>query len=273
MTAASMIAAPMTAAIDVRGLHAGYGRSDVLAGIDFTVPQGQVAGLLGPNGSGKTTLLLALAGALPIRRGRALVDGPDGVLDVAATPARRMARAAASVPQKADSAFGLTCGTVVLMGRYPHLGFFGGYGPADRDLAAKAMDAAGVAHLAGRPVDEVSGGEMQRVLFARALCQQARVLLLDEPAASLDIAGQLAVFGLVRQLAAQGGAALCAVHDLNLAALYCHCLIFLKHGRVAEAGPTEKVFTQEVLTRVYDTDIRISSHPVTGAPQAHFVPA
>ena len=266
------MSAASTTAIDVRGLHAGHGRSersDVLHDICFTVPSGRVAGLLGPNGSGKTTLLLALAGALPIRRGRALVDG----LDVAATPARRMAKAAASVPQKAEPAFGLACATVVLMGRYPHLGFFGDYGPADREAARLAMEAAGVAHLAGRPVDEVSGGEMQRVLFARALCQQARVMLLDEPAASLDVAGQLAVFGMVRRLAGQGGAALCAVHDLNLAALYCDCLVFLKQGRVAEAGPTQDVFTADILSRIYDTDIRISSHPVTGAPQAHFVPA
>jgi len=260
-------------AIDVSGLHAGYGRSEVLRDVSFTVPRGSVAGLLGPNGSGKTTLLLALAGALPIRRGRALVGGPDYALDVVATPLRRLARATASVPQKAESAFGLTCGSVVLMGRYPHLGFFGGYGPRDRELAAKAMQAAGVSHLATRPVDEISGGEMQRVLFARALCQQADVLLLDEPAASLDIAGQLAVFGLVRSHAARGGAALCAVHDLNLAALYCDMMVFLKQGRVAEAGPTEQVFTSEVLTRIYDTDIRTSKHPVTGAPQAHFVPA
>ncbi len=264
----------MSQAIEVHDLRAGYGRAgnpkdDVLRGVSFTVEHGEVAGLLGPNGSGKTTLLLALAGALPIRGGSALVDG----LDVAATPARRMARAAASVPQRAESAFGLTCGTVALMGRYPHLGFFGGYGPEDRDIAARSLEAAGVAHLAERPVDQISGGEMQRVLFARALAQQARVLLLDEPAAGLDIAGQLAVFGRVARLAGQGGAALCAVHDLNLAALYCRRLVFLKNGKVLAEGRTEEVFTPEILSSVYDTDIRISSHPVTGAPQAHYVPA
>jgi iron complex transport system ATP-binding protein len=137
------------------------------------------------------------------------------------------------------------------------------------------MRATGCAHLADRPADAVSGGELQRVLIARALAQDADVLLLDEPAASLDLAATTALFDLLRARAARG-AVLCAVHDLNLAALYCDRLVFLKDGTVAAEGPTDAVFTEDVLGRVYGVPLRVGPHPAPetgGAPQAHFVPA
>ncbi|WP_028588007.1 ABC transporter ATP-binding protein [Desulfocurvus vexinensis] len=252
----------------------GYGRVEVLHGVSLDVPCGGVTGLLGPNGSGKTTLVLALAGVLPLSGGRVAVAGADEAAraDMHALPARRRAQLVACVPQRLDMAFALRCSTLVLMGRFAHTSALAEPGEADRRIAREAMRATGVEHLWDRPADAVSGGELQRVLLARALAQQAPAMLLDEPSASLDLAAAIRLFDLLRALAGQGRAVLCAMHDLNLAALYCDALVFLKDGRVAAAGPVKDVFHERTLSDIYGTDIRVGAHPLTGAPQAHFVP-
>jgi len=126
--------------------------------------------------------------------------------------------------------------------------------------------------LAERQAAELSGGEFQRVLLARALCQGRELLLLDEATSALDLARRVEAFDLLAAQNRKGGAVLTAVHDLNLAALYCPRLIFLKRGRVALDGPTRDIFTETNLRDIYETDIRVAPHPVTGAPQAHLVP-
>jgi len=229
---------------------------------------GEMVGILGPNGSGKTTLLLAMAGVIPVRSGRVRIQGRD----VRGISPKAMAGRMASVPQKAETTFALQCFSVALMGRYPYLSFFGGYTQSDREIAKAAMRRTGILDLAERPLDAVSGGEFQRVLMARAFAQETNILLLDEPAASLDPAGVVRIFDLLKDRNKEGALVLCAVHDLNLAAVYCDRLIFLKHGRVVEDGPTEEVFNAPNLSQVYDTDIRVSWHPLIHAPQAHFVP-
>jgi iron complex transport system ATP-binding protein len=251
-------------------LHCGYGPKgpEVLRGVSLRVERGEMAALLGPNGSGKTTLLSALAGTLRPRSGRVELAGRDA----AGLRPRERARLAAAVPQRAESAFPLSCLSVVLMGRYAHLGLLGAYGPEDLAAAERAMVRTGCLHLRERPVDAVSGGEFQRVLLARALTQDTDILLLDEPTASLDVAATLDVLDLLRARAESGGAVLLALHDLNLAALYCGRLIFLQGGAVACAGATEDVFNEQTLASIYGADVRVAPHPVTGAPQAHFVP-
>ena len=229
---------------------------------------GEMVGVLGPNGAGKSTLLLALAGVLEPRGGVVRVLGRDA----AGLGAGERARLAASVPQRADTAFPLKCFSVALMGRYPHLSFLGVYSDRDREVAGRAMEETGCEGLRERPVDAVSGGEFQRVLVARALAQETRILLLDEPASSLDIAATIQVFDLLKEKCRAGGAVVCAVHDLNLAALYCDRLVFIKDGRVVYEGPTEEVFREAVLADVFGTAVEISRHPRTGAPQVLFVP-
>jgi len=258
--------------IRAEAVRCGYGRTQVLHGVSLDVAAGGVTGLLGPNGSGKTTLLLALAGILPLLGGRVAVAARGGEADMHALPARRRARLVACVPQRLDMAFALRCSTLVLMGRFVHGSPLAGPDAADRRAAREAMRATGVEHLWDRPADAVSGGELQRVLLARALAQQAPALLLDEPSASLDLAAAVRLFDLLRGLAGRGRAVLCAMHDLNLAALYCDALVFLKDGRVACAGPVKDVFHERTLSEIYGTDIRVGPHPVTGGPQAHFVP-
>ena len=138
--------------------------------------------------------------------------------------------------------------------------------------ALDAMEQTETLHLAQRMITEVSGGEGQRVIIARALAQKSEILLLDEATSSLDVAKKIQVFDLLKDKNREGTTVLCAMHDLNLAALYCRRLIFLKHGTIVLDGPTEETFRERELSEIYDADIRISAHPVTGSPQAHFVP-
>lgn len=250
------------------GLCAGYGGHAVLSDIDLTIAAGEMVGLLGPNGSGKTTLLLTLTGVLPPLGGRVRLGGQD----LAALSARRLAQHVAAVPQRLAMVPELTVRSLVLMGRYPYLSFLGGYGPQDWRVAESAMAATGVSTLADRPCGALSGGELQRVCIARALAQGTDVLLLDEASANLDMARKVELHDLLAARNAAGTTVLAALHDLNLAALTCRRLIFLKHGRIEADGPVETVFTQSILSRIYETDIVVFPHPRTGTPQALAVP-
>jgi len=251
-----------------QGLRAGYGGHDILDGIDLTVADGEMVGLLGPNGAGKTTLLLTLTGALPPTAGRVLIGGRD----IAEIPVRQRAQGAAAVAQRIALVPELTVRAFVLMGRYPYLSFLGSYGPEDTAIAETAMAETGVARLAERSCGALSGGEFQRVCIARALAQTTDVLILDEASANLDMARKVELHDLLAARNATGTTVIAALHDLNLAALTCRRLIFLKNGRIEADGPVEAVFTQAILSRIYETDILVLPHPRTGAPQALAVP-
>jgi iron complex transport system ATP-binding protein len=250
--------------IRCRDLTSGYRGRAVLGGLSLTVAAGEMVGILGPNGAGKTTLLMALSGVLSPGAGTVALAGRD----LAALTDRQRARLVAAVPQRGENAGELAVRSVVLMGRYPYLGFLGGYGPEDHRAAEAAMEAVGLGELAGRRLHELSGGEFQRVLAARALAQESGILLLDEASASLDIARKMDLYRLLAARNAAGVTILAALHDINLAALFCRRLVFLKNGRIEADGPTAEVFTQQTLSRIYETDIIVIAHPQTGAPQA-----
>jgi iron complex transport system ATP-binding protein len=254
--------------IDITSLSCGYGKREVLKGITLHLKRGELAGILGPNGSGKSTLILALAGILPYRSGSIRVSDKE----IAGTPFRWRARHMASVPQRSELTFPFKCLSVVLMGRYPYLSRWGGYSKRDMDHALDAMEQTDTIHLAQRMITELSGGEAQRVIIARALAQGTEILLLDEATSNLDVAKKIQIFDLLKKKNARGTTLLCAMHDLNLAALYCDRLIFLKEGRIVLDGPTQETFNDAYLSEIYETDIKVSRHPVTGSPQAHFVP-
>nr|WP_196792220.1 ABC transporter ATP-binding protein [Motilibacter deserti] len=215
----------------------------------LTARPGQVLGLIGPNGSGKTTLLRTLYASLKPSQGTVLLDGTD----LRKVPTREAATKLAVVVQEHGGDMPLLVSEMVMLGRTPHLAAFQRATDRDAAIAADALARVGVSHLAGRPFVGLSGGEKQRVLLARALAQQAEHLLLDEPTNHLDIRYQHEILDLVRSL---GITAVVVLHDLNLAARYCHELVLLKQGRVVAAGTPDEVLVPEVLEPVYEVEVR-----------------
>ncbi|MEZ0493198.1 ABC transporter ATP-binding protein [Kineococcus sp. TBRC 1896] len=243
--------------IRARGLEFAHGRHAVLRGVDVDAADGRVLGLLGPNGSGKTTLLRLLHGALRPRRGTVEVDGQD----VAGLSAHELARRVAVVVQETDHGSGtdlpLTVAESVLLGRTPHRGRFGGTTAQDVRVAEAALRRVGGLPLAGRRLVEVSGGERQRILIARALAQSAQHLLLDEPTNHLDVRYQHEVLSLVRSL---GTTVVVVLHDLSLAAAYCDEVVLLHDGVVRAAGDPAEVLVPALLEPVFEVDVRRLDH-------------
>lgn len=245
-------------------LCAGYDGRTVLRGVDFQASAGESVALLGPNGSGKTTLLRVLSGVLEPRAGTVTLCGTP----LKALSPRHRARRIAVVPQRTEDMPRLRVGELVLLGRYPYLSWLGNYSAADQAAARGALEVTGAASLADRPVRELSGGELQRVLLARALAQETPVLLLDELSAGLDMARMVELFDLLEGRRADGTCLVTVMHDLNLAALYATRLVGLKAGGVIFNGSVRDVFTEELLSGLYETPIHVFPHPVLGVPQA-----
>ena len=219
----------------------------VLDGVAAAVDEGELVGLIGPNGAGKSTLLRALAGLQPREAGSVEFDGTP----IEAIDRRDMARFVSYLPQSGTSHWDVTVETLVTMGRLPHLGRWDGPGADDRRAVARAMARTDVADLAGRKVTQLSGGELSRVLLARALAGEPKLLLADEPVSGLDPAHQLDVMDLLRDMVRQGGAAVVVLHELSLAARYCHRLILLDGGRKVADGAPEEVLSDDNLARSY----------------------
>jgi len=234
-----------------QGLGCGYPGRAVLQDVNLTIAAGEAVSLLGPNGSGKSTLLKTLSRAIPLTSGSIRLGGKN----LEAISSRGVARLIGYVPQTETSTFGFTVREVVLMGRLPHTeGLF-----ESREDYAKAEDAmkrADCFEFADRPVTALSGGEAQRVLIARALAQEAKVLMLDEPTSHLDVKHQLAIAGLVRGLAAEGYAVLAAVHDLNWAAMVSARAIVLSKGMVVHDGHLNEALDNGVLDDTYGVRFR-----------------
>lgn len=230
----------------------------VLRGVSARLGPGLVHGVIGPNGSGKTTLIKLMSGALTPRSGSVALDGAE----IGRLSARQLARAVAVVPQKSDLAFDFTVLDVVLMGRQPYIGRFAREGEADLRRAEEAMRQTGVYELRGRAATSLSGGEWQRVLIARALCQDTPVLLLDEPVSNLDVRHQIDILLLARQRARRAGALVAVVlHDLNLAAHFCDDLLLLAGGELIAQGRPAEVLRPERLKAVYGIDARVLVGP------------
>ncbi|MFC6065356.1 ABC transporter ATP-binding protein [Streptomyces ochraceiscleroticus] len=253
--------------VDVEGVTVELAGARIVEDIALRADSGQVVGVVGPNGSGKSTLLRCTYRALRPAAGTVRLDGDD----LHAMDARAGARRLAALPQESAAEFDFTAAEVVAMGRLPHQRggtlLTGRASAADAALCAEALDRVGAAHLAGRGFRSLSGGEKQRVLIARALAQQPRVLVLDEPTNHLDIAHQLEVLSLVRR---SGLTVLAALHDLNLAASHCDLLYVLDGGRVVASGPPRDVLRPRLLAEVFGVRAHRVTHPVTGAVQLLF---
>jgi len=241
---------------------------------------GKLTVLIGPNGSGKTTLLRLAAGLLPVPSGKVTLDGRD----VTCIPRKERARLIALLPQREESLPDMTALDMVLLGRTPHLSLLAQETPKDRELAMTAMEKTGVSHLYARSIATLSGGELQRVSIARALCQDTPVLLLDEPVASLDIGHQASVMALLFRLThEQNLCVACVLHDLNLAAHFADHVVLLSQGKLLKEGSPEMVLTEDLLYSAYGVQVHRLSNgehfaltpdfDKTHRPSVHIMPA
>jgi iron complex transport system ATP-binding protein len=253
------VTAPLLSA---RRLSFRYGVREVLRDVDLDLHPGRVTVLLGPNGSGKSTLIRVLSGFLRPCGGEVLLAGrPPGSYG-----RREMARLLSVVGQDPPVDFPMTVDAYVALGRFPHQGFFGGISAADREEVERALAATGLDALRDRALLEISAGERQRATVARAIAQGARVMLLDEPTAFLDIRHRVAFYEIVTRLAgSQGVAALVASHDLSLCAEYGERIVLLSGGSVAAQGKPEEVLTPENVRTAYGVAVACDRNPATGA--------
>ena len=249
--------------LEILELKVAYGPRLVLQGVTLGVSQGEVLALIGPNGAGKTTLLRAVSGVIQPRSGAVKVLGQDLKTLSHAQRASRLA----VVPQAHQMPEGFTVWQTVLMGRTPYLGWLGKQGPKDSERIRWALEQTGTSALADRRIEELSGGEQQRVLLARALTQDTPILLLDEPTTYLDLRHQASLLALIRQLSKEHGlAVLMALHDLNMVSLFADRVALLVEGTLSAIGKPEEVLSASRLSEAYQIPLQVIPHPVYGTP-------
>jgi len=248
--------------LTIDGIDCSYGSVDVLKDVGFAVESGQFLGVLGPNGSGKTTLLKSISRVLKPQKG-AIFIGDENVYKMKTVD---VAKQMAVVPQSTPVSFDFTALEVVLMGRNPHMARFKMEGKKDLDIAKNSMQLTRTWEFADRPVNELSGGESQRVIIARALTQEPQILLLDEPTTHLDISNQLEIMDLIKHLCETKKLLIVAVfHDFNLAARYCDSIILLNDGKIVAIGKMNDTLTSENVKKVFNVDTIVKKHPITGS--------
>ena len=256
---------PTTTAAQLRteALTIGYEQRIISENLNVRIPEGLFTVIIGPNACGKSTLLRALARLIKPSSGHVLLDGKT----VTTLPAKELARRLGLLPQSSIAPDGITVAELVARGRYPHQKFLRQWSTADEAAVMEAMDATGVTSLSGRPVDELSGGQRQRVWVAMVLAQQTPLLLLDEPTTFLDIAHQIELLELCRDLNKDKGHTLVAVlHDLNHACRYADNIIAMKDGAVVAEGAPADVITEELVEEVFGMPCRIIEDPVSHTP-------
>ena len=239
--------------LTVDSLAFGYPQRTVGRDVSFTLSAGEVMCVLGPNGSGKTTLLRTLLGLLSLEGGKIEFNGKD----LQSLSRREMARIAGYVPQAHSPYFAYSVRDMVLMGRSAHLGTFSAPGAHDREVAARVLESLGISPLADRPVTEISAGERQLALVARALAQEPRLLVMDEPTASLDFGNQVRVLERIAALAGGGISILFSTHDPDHAFLAAQRALLLAEGRVLALGTPSEVIRADTLERLYHVAVRV----------------
>ncbi|MDI6768641.1 MAG: heme ABC transporter ATP-binding protein [Anaerolineales bacterium] len=249
--------------LKIEGLSVSYGTRRVLHDVSLEVCSGEVMALIGPNGAGKSTLVRAVSGVIPLLGGKIRTNGDD----LAALPPMQRARYLAVVPQAVSLPPAFTVWETVLMGRTPYLNFLGQASASDEERVQHALERVAALDLAERRVGELSGGEQQRVLLARALAQSTPILLLDEPTSNLDLHYQVSLMEIVRGLAQRDHlAVLIALHDLNLAARYADRVALLVGGEIKAVGTPRQVLTPELISAAYHLPVSVISHPFADAP-------
>ncbi|MCL1965772.1 MAG: ABC transporter ATP-binding protein [Candidatus Bathyarchaeota archaeon] len=248
--------------LKINNIDCYYDSFKIIDNVSFHFQTGQFVGILGPNGSGKTTLLKSISHILKPKTGTILLEDEDIYTLKAVDVAKKMA----VVSQGAMIAFSFTAIDVVLMGRSPHLSRFAMESDKDIEIAKKAMSYTGTLHLQDRPITELSGGERQRIIISRALAQEPQVLLLDEPTTFLDVANQLEIMDLLKQLCNDKKLLVIGVfHDFNLAARYCDSFILLKNGKIVDSGKID-VLTSENIKTIFNIDTVVKQNSITKTP-------
>lgn len=252
--------------LKIEGLAYSYAETNAIEAVDIHVAQGEFVGIIGPNGSGKSTVLKNVYRALTPKQGQVLLDArPIGTMSH-----RETALKMAVVGQENDVPFDFTVEEIVAMGRSPHKGLFDPDTKRDRQIIHHALEHMGMETMAKRNYRHLSGGERQRVLIARAIAQESDLLILDEPTNHLDVGCQMQIFDFIKRL---NVTVLSAIHDLNMAALYCDRLYVMKHGKICLSGTPEEVLTPSNIFDVYGVRCTAETHPRTGKIHITYLPA
>ncbi len=230
--------------------------------INFELKRGEIIGIIGPNGSGKSTLLRVIDGLLRMQKGEVLL----GNKSIYRYKRGHIARYIAMVPQESIFRFPFSVFEVVLMGRFPHLGHFPFEKSEDLKIAEKSMELTSTLNLATRSIHELSGGEKQRVLIARALTQRARIILLDEPTSFLDIRHKVEIFEIISSLS-RSMSLIIVSHDISLAAQFCQRIILLDKGKIYKIGAPSEVITAENISTVYQCPVLVDKNPISNTPR------
>ena len=259
----------MKPSINVKDLSHSFGENLVLKNISFQVPHRDFFIIIGPNGSGKTTLMKVISGILKPQNGELkILNRP-----IDQYHRKALAKTIAFVPQMTFADFPFTVTEIVLMGRSPYLGVLGLEQENDLEVANQAIAFTGLENLAHRKLDQLSGGEQQRVFIARAICQEPDIILLDEPTASLDLAYQVRIMDLMEKLKTEKGITVVMVsHDVNLAAMYADHLMLLHKGQVVCQGLPDEVLTYKTLEETYGCTLLVDESPLGNFPRVTLVP-
>jgi iron complex transport system ATP-binding protein len=245
--------------LDISSICLSFRDKVILSNVSFSVSKGEFFVIIGPNGAGKTSLLKILAGLENRQQGSVLLRGKN----ISAYTRRSIAQVLAIVPQQIEVGFPFSVSETVIMGRTPHLGILGMESKDDFRIAQEAMKFTDVSHLANRKLYQLSGGELQRVIIARAICQQPEIILLDEPTTALDPAHQLKIMDLMEKFRSQHGTTIIMVsHDLNLASMYGDRLLLLKEGKVVKAGNPKTVLNKALLEESYGCQMEVDESPL-----------
>lgn len=248
--------------VKVDDLHFSYGKIEVLRGINFDIDGFKMVGIIGANGCGKTTLLKNISGYLKPYRGNVYIAGKN----VSSMNSREKARLIGYVPQDMYSDFEFSCIDIVMMGRIPYLRRFQKETENDLRIVRESMMLTDTWNLRDRYLNELSGGQRQRVYIARALAQQPKILLLDEPVSHLDVKYQIELLSILKQLTAKGIIVFAVLHDINLSSQFCDLILLMKDGEIASIGTPNEVITAENIKMVFSVDADVIRNPITDTP-------
>lgn len=249
--------------LKISNIYFGYDDEPVLKDLSFKIESKDFIGIIGPNGVGKSTLIKCLSGFLTQDKGSILLNGKP----LQNYTKLGLARYVSLVAQQSYYEFDFKVRQIILMGRYPYLKFWQSYTREDREKVTAILDELNITHIAERNLSELSGGEYQLVMIARALVQETDILLFDEPASHLDIHHQIRIFSILKKMNTQQNKTIIAVsHNINLAAEYCDKILVMKNGTNAYFNEVKKIMQPDKLSRVFHTTVKITTNPFTGKP-------